>query len=342
MKSSNLTAEAAPAAEFPGLVLRTYAGEADIPDVVRLQNAEWAAVGTRGRVSVDEYVAWWGHPNEKFDPARDVRIAELDGRVVAFAQSEWVDTTDGLREYRSGGAVDPDFARRGIGSALLADRIAAARTLDAGYSDDRPRILGMWVDQRNAGGAALAERFGYEPARWFFDMERPISGDVPEIEPLPEGLELRPMSADQAWELWTADHEAFRDHWGGHDDSEANFRRWRESPEFDPTMFLVAWDGDEIAGGVLNAIYPEENEALGLRRGWLDSVFTRRPWRRRGLARNLIVRSFHLLRGRGMTDAALGVDADNPSGALGLYESVGFAVVERSTAWRRPLEEAAA
>jgi ribosomal protein S18 acetylase RimI-like enzyme len=105
-------------------------------------------------------------------------------------------------------------------------------------------------------------------------------------------------------------------------------------------MFLVAWDGDEIAGGVLNAIYPAENEALGTQRAWLDSVFTRRAWRRRGLARNLIVRSLHLLRGRGLTGAVLGVDADNPSGALGLYESAGFAVTERSAAWRRPLEEA--
>jgi mycothiol synthase len=341
MAQTDLAARAAE--RVPGLALRAYAGEADIPEIVRIQNAEYAAVGTRGRVSVDEQVAWWGHPNEKFDAVRDVRIAELDGRMVGFAQSEWVDTTDGIREYRSGGAVDPDFARRGIGSMLLADRIAAARALDATYGDvDRPRVLGMWVDTRNTGGSALAERFGYEPARWFFDMERSIAGDLPEVEPLPEGLELRPMSADQAWELWSADHEAFLDHWGGHDASEASFRRWLESPEFDPTMFLVAWDGDEIAGAVLNAIYAQENLELGLNRAWLDSVFTRRRWRRRGLARNLIVRSFHLLRERGITLAALGVDADNPSGALGLYESVGFAVTERSTAWRRPLTDATA
>src|SRR5918999_1819827 len=317
-----------PAAGIPGLVLRAYAGEADIGDVVRLQNAEWEADGTRGRVSVDEYAAWWGHPNEKFDAARDVRIAEIDGLVVGFAQSEWVDTTDGVREYRSGGAIDPAFRRRGIGSALLSDRIAAARALDARFTDDRPRVVGMWVDTRNIAAEALAQRFGYEPVRWFFDMERRIDGELPEIEPLPEGLELGPLSPDQAWQLWKADHEAFRDHWGGHDDSEENFRRWRDSPQFDPTLFLVAWDGDEIAGGVLNAIYPAENEALGIQRGWLDSVFTRRPWRRRGLARNLIARSLHLLRGRGLTGAVLGVDANNPSGALGLYESADFAVTE--------------
>ena len=116
MKTPRLTIAAAPAADIPGLVLRPYAGEADIPHVVRIQNAEWAADGTRGHM-----------------------------------------TADGLREYRSSGAVDPEFRRRGIGSVMLADRMAAARSLDATYTDvDRPRLLGMWVDLRNVGGSALA------------------------------------------------------------------------------------------------------------------------------------------------------------------------------------------
>ena len=338
MQTSNLTDPAADAAgHSPGLVLRTFAGEADLPDVVRIQNAEWAADGTPARMSVGEYRAEWSHPSEKFDPARDVRIAELDGQVVGFTQSDWVDTRDGLREYRSGGAVDPAFRRRGIGTALLADRMAAARQLDTGYSHDHPRVLGMWLDERNVAGAALARRFGYEPVRWFFDMERQIDGDLPAIEPLPDGLELRPMPDEGAWQLWQADHEAFLDHWGGHDDSVASFQRWLETPEYDPSLFLLAWDGDEIAAGVINAIYDAENEELGLNRGWLASVFTRRQWRRRGLARNLIARSLHLLRERGLTGAALGVDADNPSGALGLYQSAGFVVTERGSAYRRPL-----
>ena len=159
MKTPRLTIAAAPAADIPGLVLRPYAGEADIPHVVRIQNAEWAADGTRGHMTADEYVAWWGHANEKFDPARDVRLAELDGQVVAFGQSDWVDTTDGLREYRSSGAVDPEFRRRGIGSVMLADRMAAARSLDATYTDvDRPtpaRHVGRSAQRRGlrAGGA---------------------------------------------------------------------------------------------------------------------------------------------------------------------------------------------
>jgi ribosomal protein S18 acetylase RimI-like enzyme len=70
----------------------------------------------------------------------------------------------------------------------------------------------------------------------------------------------------------------------------------------------------------------------------LDSVFVRRPWRRRGLAAALVGRSLALLRDRGMTSAWLGVDADNPTGALGVYERAGFEVHLRSSAYHKPME----
>lgn len=333
------TDAAALAAEgIPGLVVRPYGGPGDHPDLVRVQNAEYEADGVRGRSSVPEFDAWLGHPSEQFDPVRDMRIVELDGRVVAYAWSDWVDTTDGLREYRSRGYVEPAARRRGIGSLLFADGIRRLESLAAGHHVERPKVLGTFASEMSIGARRLAERHGLEPVRWFFDMERSLLGELPAVEPLADGIEVRPVTADDGPAIWRADHDAFQDHWGGFDDSEAAYRRWREGPEFEPSLFVVAYDGHEIAGAVLNAIYAEENEELGIRRAWLDSVFTRRAWRRRGLARALIVRSFHLLRERGMEIAALGVDADNPSGALGLYESVGFAVTERMVAYRKPMQ----
>jgi mycothiol synthase len=332
------TDTAATAAVRTGLVIRRFRGEADVEEIVRIRNADWEADGVRERWSVAEARPYFGNPSEHFDPARDVRIAELDGRPVAVTWTEWVDTNDGLREYWSRGYVAPEARRRGIGAALLTTNIERIRALAATHDTDRPKVLGLGTAQNSIGGPILARRHRYEPVRWFFDMERSLIEPLPEIPPLPDGLEVRPVGRDDARALWAADHDAFRDHWGGFDDSDAAFRRWLESPDFAPDLFVVAFDGGEIAGAVLNAIYPEENAQLGIRRGWLDSVFTRRAWRRRGLARALIVRSLHLLRERGMEIAALGVDADNPSGALGLYGSVGFAEVERMTAWRRPLE----
>lgn len=328
---------AAPA--IPGLRIRPYAGEADLPEIVRVENAEWAADQFDYRSTVAERRAHYGHSSEQFDAARDVVIAEVDGRVVAFANQDWVDTSDGeLREFRLGGAVDPEWRKRGIGTALLADNERRARALAATHLTDRPLAFGAFSGEHQAGAIAMLLGAGYREVRYFFDMERPTLDEVPEV-PLPDGIEVRPITPDLYRRVWAADVEAFRDHWGGFDTSDAALQRYLDAPDNDPSLWVIAFDGDEIAGGVINTIYAEENRALGKRRGWLDSVFTRRPWRRRGLARALIARSLVVLRDRGMTSAMLGVDAENPSGALGLYESVGFATVKRFTAWRKPMSD---
>ena len=334
------TDTAAPTSATPGLVLRPYAGEADIPEMVRIQNAEWEADGLGYRETVGEQAAYLGHASEQFDPARDLSIAEVDGRMVGHARRDWVDANDGVREYRSRGAVDPEWRHRGIGSVLLADAERQQSALATTHETSRPRILGTFTEGRNAGANALARRAGYEPARWFFDMKRSgLQDELPEIPPMPDGIDVRPVEAEQLLQIWRADVEAFRDHWGGGDESEEAFRRYKDAPDFDTSLWVVAWDGDEVAAAVVNTIYAHENEATGARRGWLDSVFTRRAWRKRGLASALIARSLHVLAGRGMETAMLGVDADNPSGALRLYESFGFVVTERGQAWRKPMEE---
>jgi len=325
------------AGSVSGLRLRPYAGEADLPDLVRIQNAEAEADGLPYRTTIEEMRAHLGHASTSFTPARDITIAELDGRVVATASREVVDTTDGFREFRLDGEVDPAFRRRGIGRALLEDGMRRQRELqaiEAAEGDVKPPIFGSWTAEPQAGDVALLEAAGFEPKRWFFEMVRPDLDDIPKL-PMPEGLEIRPIDASLARAVWDADIEAFQDHWGGFDGSEAHLQRWLDNPNTDLSLWVVAFDGDEVAAGVINSIDPDQNAALGIQRGWLGSVFTRRAWRRRGLARALIVESFRRLRDRGMTSAGLGVDGDNPSGALGLYEGLGFRQDMRSTAWRK-------
>jgi len=173
--------------------------------------------------------------------------------------------------------------------------------------------------------------------RYFFLMRNDRLDDVEPV-PLPPGLEIRPITHDQHRAIYDAGNEAFRDHWESHEHGEEGFRQTFSQPDTNTDLWAVGWDGDEVAGVVEGWIWREENERLAVRRGWLEKISVRRPWRRRGLARALTAGAMIKLRDAGMNEAALGVDAENPSGALALYESLGFTVFRRSMAYRRPLE----
>jgi ribosomal protein S18 acetylase RimI-like enzyme len=102
-------------------------------------------------------------------------------------------------------------------------------------------------------------------------------------------------------------------------------------------VWQVAWDGDRVVGGVLGFIDADENAALNRNRGYTEGIFTIRDWRGRGVASALIARNLQLLKARGLTEAALSVDTENPTGALGLYERHGFHEGNRMVIYRTDL-----
>jgi mycothiol synthase len=337
MRDADLASAALPA----GVTFRRWRGlDADLPAMWAASDAARVADGEMERNTYDGMATYYRHL-ERHDPATDLVIAEVDGRVAAYARVEWHDSNDGQRWYEGVCIVDPQFRRRGIGMALLRwserRRIAIARDhARAGQAADRPRALTTFLFDGDAGGAVLLRSAGYEPFRRFASMHRPDLEDIPVVA-LPDGLEIRPIGRDrdELRRVFDADVEAFRDHFGWTEGSDERFAEFVEDPDLDPSLWVVAFDGDEIAGAVLNGIHTTADHD---RQGWLDSVFTRAPWRRRGLARALIVRSLERLRDRGLVGASLGVDLANANDALALYESCGFRAVSQATSWRKPLQ----
>jgi len=271
------------------------------------------------------------------DPATDVVITEIDGRAVAESGVERV-MRDGVAVYEIWGTVRPDVRRRGLGRALLRENLRRVSERSAGEPAGQACDVRGQAAENEAGHRALLEGAGFEPIRWFFDMRRPTLDDIPDA-PLPDGLEIRPITADQHRAIFDAEREAFRDHWSAREQTDEDFKLTYSRPELDTGLWVVAWDGAEIAAVVQSWIWAEENVTHGVDRGWLEHISVRRPWRRRGLARAITAEALRRLAAAGMTEAMLGVDAENPTGALGLYQGLGFEVNKRSTTYRRSLRD---
>jgi mycothiol synthase len=147
----------------------------------------------------------------------------------------------------------------------------------------------------------------------------------------PYGIELRPFIKDEhAVLVWQADNEAFRDHWGSRD---RTYEEWSHgkfgNPNFDPPLWMIAWDGNEVAGLSQNRL------RKGI--GWIGTIAVRRPWRGKGLGIALMRHTFGEFYKRGMTIIGLGVDSANLTGATRLYERAGMYVAGEFAIYEKEL-----
>ncbi len=278
-------------------------------------------------------------PSPGFNPATDALIAESDEVAVGLVSTDWRSRhTKVVHQLEIW--VRPSSRRHGIGGSLLTWAEAHARervVVGTAGPTDLPHEIGGWGDADVPGHAQLAASRGYRMTRYGFEMRRRVDDPIPDVA-LPPGLEVRPVQPEDHRTIWDADVQAFRDHFEAAVRTEADFENWITSPTLDTSLWQVAWAGDEVAGSVMTSINAEENEKLGVKIAWLDHISVRRPWRKQGVASALMASTLSILRDRGIEIAALGVDAENPTGALRVYEAMGFARHKTGISYRKPLD----
>lgn len=320
---------------IPGLTYRHFRGESDYPAMAAVINGSKEVDGLEWAVTVEDVARNYRHL-VNCDPDQDMLFAEVNGEVLGYGRVWWQHEVKGTWLYQQLCFLLPGWRGMGIRRAMLRYNEGRLREIADGHPANGPRMLETWAADSETHWEALLTGERYEAIRYHFDMVRPDLEDIPEL-PLPVELEVRPVQPDQIEIIWDAAREAFRDHWGETEWQDEWLAEWRESPTFMPHLWQVAWDGDQVAGMVQNFVNEEENREYDRQRGYTEGICVRRPWRRRGLAKALIARSFRVLKDLGMAEAALGVDAQNPNGALKLYKSMGFRTVKRHTTYRKPL-----
>jgi mycothiol synthase len=175
----------------------------------------------------------------------------------------------------------------------------------------------------------LHENEGYHAVRYFWRME--ITLTTPPVEPqFPAGIELRPFdSQSHVRMVYEANQESFADHWGF---TRISFERWkhiRMNDTFDPTLWHIAWQRDEVAGICL--CHSRNGN------GWVGTLGVRRAWRNKGLGKALLLQSFTEFYRRGMPTIGLSVDAANLTGATRLYERAGMHVSQEYVSYEKEL-----
>ena len=282
----------------------------------------------------------------RFTPSGDGLVA-LDprGGVVAEGAARLEEEPDPTatvtphREVSLPGTVHPDFRGRGIGAALLAWQEARGRELLAAAASARPGMLTVGTREACAQATALYSAAGFTPERWWLSLERDLARPIPD-GPLPAGVTVSPMRRRFSEPARVALNDAFRDHWGFSPIDRSEWRRQAVRGGFAPRLSRLAIAGHgtrsdphRVAAFALTEINRREWRLQGSCFGYLETIGVVRDWRGRGLSTAVIASALRAYRGRGLTRAVLDVDSDNPSGALGMYERLGFTERDRSVSY---------
>jgi len=320
-----------------GLKFRRFRGEVDYPQLVSVLNASKQADQIPEVDTLEQIANAYTHLTN-CDPKRDIVMIEVNDKLVGYARVWWGAELNSDHIYFHVTFLDPRFRRKGIGRAMLRWGETRLREIASPHPPQVKRMFQTFTGPHEAGKHALMEQEGYQPVRYGYLMVRPNLVDILDL-PLPEGLEIRAVKDDHLRAIWNAAQEAFRHHWGYVDRGEEGYQGFMASVEYAPDIWKVAWDmkTNEVAGMVLGFIHHAENQKFNRLRGWTENISVRRPWRKRGLASALIAANLRELKTHGMTEAALGVDTENLTGALRVYERMGFKPVEKFTTYRKEM-----
>ena len=315
---------------------RTYT-DSDIQAVCDLLNVCDTFDKMDDNYSVDNLQTEFNHP--ELNKARDLRIWEDEqGNLVGFGQlwarkSKEDEALDGSLHMR----VHPDNRNLGLEDTIMSWGIERAR--EAGREQGLTARITAGTRDHDTHARDVFERHGLEIVRYFFTMVRDLNEPIAAPQ-LPEGFTLKHSSTDpEDVEKWVeAFNLSFIDHWNHHPATVEGHAHWMSNPDYSPERDLIAVSPDgTVAAFCFCWIDHEDNERNNRLEGWIDILGTRRGYRKIGLGRAMLLAGLHRLKQDGMTVAKLGVDADNPTGALQLYESTGFSKRNTFVAYRKEL-----
>ncbi len=335
-KNKNIDLEIENAPKIQGLKFRLFEGEKDYPKMIAVKNSAKIVDQIQNTYDLEELKNSYTHLS-RCNPFTDMLFAEINGEVVAYGRVDWDEELNSDLLYNINLFVNPKWRVDQLGIAMIDHLINRAKEIAIEHPKENPKYIQIWVRERETWFLELIKSKEFKAVRYTYLMKRPCNLPT-EVLPLPEGIEVRQIGEDDLRKVWDADQSAFADHWGFVPGTEKDYQGWLKWPLRDPNLWKVAWDGDQIVGMVLNFVDLKENEEFGRLRGYTEEISVQRPWRRQGIARALLTQSIKMFQEMGMVETVLNVDTENPTGALKLYQAVGYQEDKRSIVFRKKFQ----
>jgi mycothiol synthase len=254
------------------------------------------------------------------------------GDLVAYAASAALPTIRDSCRVHLEGRVHPRLRGAGIGRALLDWQLARGRQLHVERHPEVPAKLTVPVPGAMTTLEGLVRRAGFSAERWYRQMQRPLT-DLPDA-PRVTGIDVVPFDWSRDDEVRRAHNIAFVEH---HGSSEQDPESWRAmftgERSFRPDLSVLAVEDDAVVGYALVYVYQAETQATGYRQAHLGQIGVLPAGRGRGVATTLIVEAMRKAADADCATAALDVDSDNVTGALRLYEGLGFVTTRTRVSW---------
>jgi GNAT superfamily N-acetyltransferase len=322
---------------FPNLNFRLFRGAEDYVQMVPVYRRSCDADGFEHVATEKDFQSRDNLENQM--DSRKVRlIIEDGGSIIGFTSIRTIRLEEGTMLYMHSAYLDGSWRVKGLRKAMFEWNETVIRDLANGADETNELMFESYANDSSNEWKQILESEGYEPATHLLEMLRPDLETIPDL-PLPEGVETRPVMPEHYRAIWIQAKEAARDHREFSEEyyGEDRYQEWLNGEEFQPHLWQVAWAGDKVVGSIRSFISEEENEKLNRQRGHTESIFVAREWRRKGIASALLARSLVKLREQGMKDATLDVDAYNLSGALRVYERLGFRKTYHFIFYRKPI-----
>jgi mycothiol synthase len=320
-----------------GLAFRRFQGAADYAPMVAVHESsrEWGQVdplSSRESIPTVESLAATFADVPPGTP--DILIAEIAEQVIGYNHTlwRWTEVTS-TRVYLHLGHLLPQWRGKGIGQTMFHWAQTRIREIAANEQTAGPKMLATNASSTEKEATALIKANDYAEVRRLSDMKL---GPLPSLAPstLPARVTRRPVHPDHYRTIYQALKDAYSDTWISTAESEADYQEFLteeiQVSGFDPALCQVAWADDQVVG----LVWCHIRKGVGV----IAEVAVRKAWKRRGIARTLMVDGLEALRAKGMTQVRLFTDAANEQGARSLYESLGFREVKQHILYRKPLD----